>query len=143
MALVGLGAFGSVGLLILALGVSQAMKQFRFDARAERATAEVLRMETRTQVTGTGKHRTTSTIDCAILAFRDADGRRLEAEYTFGLLEASLKQGDTLEVRFLTGDPETVVPDTFAAQWLSILSVLGLGAVFVAGGVLTYVMVKP
>lgn len=142
MALVALGAFGGTGLLILALGISSILDQQEFLTRTVRVPAKVLRIEQRTTTTGTGSDQRTSISDCAILEFTTGTGETRQAEYSYGVLEASFEAGDTAHIYYDVKDPETVLVDGFAALWLGYLVILAMGLVFVAAGVFAYRMLS-
>lgn len=143
MARVSLVAFGGTGLLILLLAISSILEQRDFLARAPRAAARVLRVEQRTTVTGSGSKRQRSVSDCAVLEFETAAGEIRQADYCYGLLEASFEPGDAALVHYDPDDPARVLVDGFGALWLGYVVMLGMGLVFMAAGAFTHWMVSP
>lgn len=118
--------FGGIGLLVAVRGVLGMLATRRFEARAARASAEVMDMREEWVSGNKGQHR----IWIPVVRFTTADGRTVDAETTpykgFGKPEA----GDPLEVLYDPGNPADVRREAGATGLLSGAAGIAVGLLF-------------
>lgn len=117
------------GIAMIALGMFMGVRTVMFLTTAEQTEATVVDVERRTDTTGTGSDRRTSTVYYPTVTFSDTDGNEHTEKSFVGSSGFDFAEGQVIDIYFDPDDPDNFRISSFFAMWgFTIFPIiLGLG----------------
>jgi hypothetical protein len=128
--------FGSVGLVLLVIGVFLGGNTISFIGNSAVATGTVVDSELRTSCSRSSRDHTEtcSTVEHPVVVFTTTAGEEIRFTSSTGSSPPMHRVGDQVQVRYPPGRPRDAAIDGFVELWLGALITSGLGLVFGAIG---------
>jgi hypothetical protein len=121
-----------VGMICLAVGAIQLLRQVWFVLHARVAEGEVVGFEQRQAATGPG--RPARPFHYPVVAFRTESGQVVEFTHSVGTTWSAYREGQAVPVLYHPRNPKQAIIRSFFAQWGGCLIALVVGVVFLSIG---------